>query len=73
MNEFTLIEAAGDARPKIVGTAYSGGKMSLPGWKNPVVRHAGVPPPPPGNRAGVQELPQVPPRQPAGEQGVEAR
>ena len=37
MNEFTLIEAAGDARPKIVGTAYSGGKMSLPGWKNPVV------------------------------------
>ena len=37
MNEFTLIEAAGGARPKIVGTAYSGGKMSLPGWKNPVV------------------------------------
>ena len=37
MNEFTLIEAAEGARPKIVGTAYSGGKMSLPGWKNPVV------------------------------------
>ena len=37
MNEFTLIEAAGGTRPKIVGTAYSGGKMSLPGWKNPVV------------------------------------
>ena len=37
MNEFTLIEAAGGARSKIVGTAYSGGKMSLPGWKNPVV------------------------------------
>ena len=37
MNEFTLIEASGGARPKIVGTAYSGGKMSLPGWKNPVV------------------------------------
>ena len=37
MNEVTLIEAAGGARPKIVGTAYSGGKMSLPGWKNPVV------------------------------------
>ena len=37
MNDFTLIEAAGGARPKIVGTAYSGGKMSLPGWKNPVV------------------------------------
>ena len=37
MNDFTLIEAAGGTRPKIVGTAYSGGKMSLPGWKNPVV------------------------------------
>lgn len=37
MNEFTLIEASGEGRPKIVGTAYSGGKMSLPGWKNPVV------------------------------------
>ena len=37
MSDFTLIEAAGGARPKIVGTAYSGGKMSLPGWKNPVV------------------------------------
>ena len=37
------------------------------------LRHAGVPAAPPGNRAGVQKLPQVPPRQPAGEQGVEAR
>jgi phage head maturation protease len=37
MSEFTLIEAAGGARPKIVGTAYSGGKMPLPGWKSPVV------------------------------------
>ena len=37
MNEFTLIEASGEGRPKIVGIAYSGGKMPLPGWKNPVV------------------------------------
>ena len=37
MSEFTLIEAAGGARPQIVGTAYSGGKMPLPGWKSPVV------------------------------------
>ena len=36
MNEFQLIEASG-ARPKVVGTAYSGGKMSLPGWRHPVV------------------------------------
>ena len=35
-SEFTLIEAAG-GRPKVAGTAYSGGKMSLPGWRNPVV------------------------------------
>ena len=34
--EFTLIEAAG-GRPKVAGTAYSGGKMSLPGWRHPVV------------------------------------
>jgi len=37
MSEFTLIEATGEGRPKIVGIAYSGGKMPLPGWKNPVV------------------------------------
>ncbi|MDD4818274.1 MAG: hypothetical protein PHI85_09925 [Victivallaceae bacterium] len=37
MSEFTLIEAAGGARPKVVGIAYSGGKMNLPGWKHPVV------------------------------------
>ncbi|MBR2964314.1 MAG: Mu-like prophage major head subunit gpT family protein [Lentisphaeria bacterium] len=37
MSEFTLIEASGEGRPKIVGIAYSGGKMPLPGWKNPVV------------------------------------
>ena len=36
MNDFQLIEASG-ARPKVVGTAYSGGKMSLPGWRHPVV------------------------------------
>ena len=37
MSEFTLIEAAGGAKPKVVGLAYSGGKMNLPGWKHPVV------------------------------------
>lgn len=37
MSEFTLIEAAGNAKPKVVGLAYSGGKMNLPGWKYPVV------------------------------------
>ena len=37
MSEFTLIEAAGSAKPKVVGIAYSGGKMNLPGWKYPVV------------------------------------
>ena len=36
-SEFTLIEAASDGKPKVVGTAYSGGKMKLPGWKYPVV------------------------------------
>ena len=34
--EFTLIEAAG-GRPRVAGTAYSGGKMNLPGWRHPVV------------------------------------
>ncbi len=34
--EFTLIEAAG-GRPKVAGTAYSGGKMNLSGWRHPVV------------------------------------
>ena len=37
MSEFTLIEAAGGAKPKVTGLAYSGGKMNLPGWKHPVV------------------------------------
>ena len=37
MIEFTLIEAANGAKPKVMGTAYSGGKMNLPGWKHPVV------------------------------------
>lgn len=36
-SEFTLIEAASDGKPKVVGTAYSGGKMKLPGWKYPVL------------------------------------
>lgn len=36
-SEFTLIEAASDGKPKVVGTAYGGGKMKLPGWKYPVV------------------------------------
>ncbi len=38
MNEFVTIEAAAkDGNPKVKGVAYSGGKMSLPGWKHPVV------------------------------------
>ena len=37
LSEFTLIEAANGAKPKVVGMAYSGGKMNLPGWKHPVV------------------------------------
>ncbi len=37
MNEFTLIEASNGAKPKVIGIAYSGGKMNLPGWKQPVV------------------------------------
>lgn len=37
MSEFTLIEAANGAKPKVTGLAYSGGKMNLPGWKYPVV------------------------------------
>ena len=37
MSEFTLIEASNGAKPKVVGVAYSGGKMNLPGWRHPVV------------------------------------
>lgn len=37
MSEFTLIEASNGAKPKVVGVAYSGGKMNLPGWQHPVV------------------------------------
>ena len=37
MTEFTLIEAANGTKPKVMGIAYSGGKMNLPGWKHPVV------------------------------------
>lgn len=36
MSDFKLIEAAGN-KPKVVGIAYSGGKMALGGWKYPVV------------------------------------
>ena len=36
--EFLIIEAAaGNGNSKVVGLAYSGGKMNLPGWKYPVV------------------------------------
>jgi len=37
--EFLLIEAASDdgANPKVMGVAYTGGKMKLPGWRYPVV------------------------------------
>ena len=37
MSEFTLIEASNGAKPKVVGVAYSGGKMNLPGWQHSVV------------------------------------
>lgn len=37
MSEFTLIEASNGAKPKVVGVAYSGGKMNLPWWRHPVV------------------------------------
>ena len=40
-NEFLIIEAAsGDGEPekfRVIGVAYSGGKMRLPGWSQPVV------------------------------------
>jgi len=36
--EFLLVEAAGDiARARVVGLAYGGGKMKVPGWQYPVV------------------------------------
>jgi len=36
---FILVEAAadGDGNPKVLGVAYTGGKMRLPGWRHPVV------------------------------------
>ena len=37
MNEFLLIEAAQSDRPRVMGLAYSGGKMKLPGWRFTVV------------------------------------
>jgi len=37
-NEFLMIEAvASGGKPKVMGLAYSGGKMKLPGWRHPVV------------------------------------
>ncbi len=36
--EFLMIEAAASGgKPKVMGLAYGGGKMKLPGWKYPVV------------------------------------
>ena len=39
MDEFLLIEAQSNGRtnPKVMGMAYSGGKMALSGWQHPVV------------------------------------
>ena len=39
MDEFILIEAQGGGKsnPRVMGMAYSGGKMTLSGWKHPVV------------------------------------
>ena len=45
MNEFLMIECANSegnndqstSNPKVMGLAYSGGKMNLPSWKHPVV------------------------------------
>ncbi len=34
--EFIVIEAASE-RPKVLGVAYSGGSITLPGWRHPVV------------------------------------
>lgn len=36
MSDFTLIEAKNGSKTKVVGTAYSGGKVNL-GWMHPVV------------------------------------
>ena len=39
MDEFLLIEAVSGEKgnPKVMGLAYSGGKMALSGWRYPVV------------------------------------
>ena len=37
MSDFRLIEASAGTRPKVAGTAYTGGGMRLPGWRHPVV------------------------------------
>ena len=39
-DEFVMVEAAGEGeagRLRVMGVAYSGGKMRLPGWRHPVV------------------------------------
>jgi len=37
-SEFLMIEAvASGGKPKVMGLAYGGGKMKLPGWRHPVV------------------------------------
>jgi len=37
-DEFVMVEASGDAGSiRVMGVAYSGGKMRLPGWRYPVV------------------------------------
>ncbi len=37
MEEFLMIEAQSKTNPRVMGLAYSGGKMNLPGWRYPVV------------------------------------
>lgn len=37
MSDFRLIEASAGTRPRVAGTAYTGGGMRLPGWRHPVV------------------------------------
>jgi len=37
-DEFVMVEAAGEGgKLRVMGVAYSGGKMRLPGWRHPVV------------------------------------
>jgi hypothetical protein len=40
MEEFVIVEAAAEGeapKARVIGVAYSGGKMSLPGWRHPVI------------------------------------